>query len=192
MFSRLSSLMMCLAAGTCCMALPLAAEQADRNLPIEIRALDVTIDQVNRTYELRGNATLTQGTMRLVAERMIVKEDDQGNRTAQLYGTTGKPVTFRQKREGSNEFMEGFADRAEFDDASDVLQLFSNARLKNGTDELRGEYIYYNSATEVLKASGQVPGGKPNTSESGQDVYFSLMPRNADRNAAATKPQRNK
>lgn len=192
MSGRLTPLLICFAAGACCMAPPVAAEQADRNLPIEIRALDVTIDQVNRTYELRGNATLTQGTMRLVAERMVVKEDDQGNRTARLYGAAGKPVTFRQKREGSNDFMEGFADRAEFDDASDVLQLFSNARLKNGTDELRGEYIYYNSATEVLKASGQVPGGKTKTDDAGQDVYFSLMPRNADRNTAATKPQRNK
>lgn len=168
------------------------AEQADRNQPIEIRALDVTIDQLNKTYELRGNATLTQGTMRLVAERMVVKEDEQGNRSAQLFGAAGKPVTFRQRREGTNEFMEGFADRAEFDDATDILQLFSNARLKNGTDELRGEYIYYNSATEVLRASGQLPGTKAAPTEAGQDVYFSLMPRTNDKKAGTEKARRDK
>ncbi len=178
--------------GLAVLAAPARAEQADRNLPIEIRALDVTIDQVNRTYELRGNATLTQGTMRLVAERMVVKEDEQGNRSAQLFGSTAKPVTFRQKREGSNEYMEGFADRAEFDDASDVLQLYSNARLKNGSDELRGDYIYYNSATEVLKASGQAPGTKAATGEAAQDVYFSLKPRSSDKKPVTEKPRQDK
>lgn len=163
---------------------PALAEQADRSLPIEIRAVDITIDQNNRTYELRGNATLTQGTMRLVADRMLVKEDSGGNRSAQLFGATGKPVTFRQKREASTDYMEGFADRADFDDATDVLQLFSNARLKNGSDELRGEYIYYNSASEVLKASARIPGGASKSTETSQDVYFSLMPRASPRRPA--------
>jgi lipopolysaccharide export system protein LptA len=167
-------------------ALPAFAEKADRNKQIDIKAQDGTHDQINRTYELRGNATLTQGTMRLVAERMIVKVDEDGNRTAKLYGSPGNPVSFRQKREGFDDYMEGTADRAEFDDATDVLQLYFNASLKNGGDELRGEYIYYNSATEVLRASAAAPDRKDAPAEGKREVHITLMPR--DQGKSAGKP----
>jgi lipopolysaccharide export system protein LptA len=166
---------------------PLAlAEKADRERPIEIKAQEGTLDQINRTYELRGNAVLVQGTMRLTAERMIVKEDANGNRSALLFGSATAPVSFRQKREGFDDYMEGFADRAEFDDATDTLRLLSNARLKNGDDELRGEFIYYNSATEVLKASGAPNAARPGADD-GQtrEVHITLQPRGARDNAGA-------
>jgi lipopolysaccharide export system protein LptA len=67
---------------------------------------------------------------------------------------------FREKREGLNDFMEGAADRAEFDDKANTLKLFNRAKLKNGTDELSGEYIYYNSVTEVIQALGRIPDAK--------------------------------
>ena len=43
------------------------------------------------------------------------------------YGVAyGKPATFRQKRDGRDEYIEGFADRLEYDDArtqaADVLR----------------------------------------------------------------------
>lgn len=164
---------------------PASAEKADRNLPIDIKAQDGVHDQLNRTYELRGNATLVQGTMKLVADRMVVKEDDKGNRTAQLFGSAANPVSFRQKREGFSDYMEGFADRAEFDDAADTLKLFSNARLRNGDDELRGEYIYYNSATEVLRASSVPPDAAASTRpDAPREVHITLQPRSPEKKAS--------
>lgn len=172
---------------------PAGAEKADRHLPIDIKAQDGVHDQLNRTYELRGNATLVQGTMKLVADRMVVKEDDKGNRTAQLFGTTVNPVSFRQKREGFPDYMEGFADRAEFDDAADTLKLFSNARLRNGDDELRGEYIYYNSATEVLRASSVAPDAAGSArANAPKEVHITLQPRSPDKKPAPSGGTGNK
>ena len=134
------------------------AEQADRNKPITIEGDLVTLDQATLVRTLEGNVILVQGTMRLTAERIIVKEDAAGSMTAQAFGTSNKQIAFRQKREGAADFIEGSADRVEFDDQADTLQLFSRARLKSGANELTGEYIYYNSTTEIVKMRDAVPG----------------------------------
>lgn len=135
------------------------AEQADRTKEIDIEADVATVNEKSRTRTLEGNVVLTQGTMRFTAERMVIKESDAGL-TALAFGGPSSQVAFRQKREGVNDFMEGFADRAEFDDQADTIKLLSRARLKSGGDELKGEYIYYNSATEVMQARNAQPDTK--------------------------------
>jgi lipopolysaccharide export system protein LptA len=165
------------------------AEQADRTKPINIEANSATADQTNRVRTLEGNVILVQGTMRLSAARMIVKEDEDGFVTAQIFGGPSAQVAFRQKREGAEDFMEGFADRAEFDDRNDTLKLFSKARLKNGGDELKGEYIFYNSATEVVQARSAIPDGKSTTDQSGGSgrVNFTIQPRVPEAGKSAPK-----
>ena len=48
------------------------AEQADRTKPVEVEADVANVDQSKRTKTLEGNAILTQGTMRLTAERIVI------------------------------------------------------------------------------------------------------------------------
>lgn len=133
------------------------AEKADRNKPIEMTAASGTSDLANNVQTLEGTVVLVQGTMRMTAERMRVKRDAQDRIFAELFGTPAAQITFREKREGFDDFMEGAADRAEFDDRSNTIKLFGRARLKNGGDELAGEYIYYNSVSEVIQALGRIP-----------------------------------
>jgi lipopolysaccharide export system protein LptA len=168
---------------TCSALTPIlaAAEQADRNKPTNIEADVATVDQNNRVRTLEGNVILTQGTMRLAAQKMVVREDEEGYIKAEIFGSAAAQVAFRQKREASDDFMEGFADRAEFDDRADTLKLFSRARLKNGADELKGEYIYYNSATEVVQARNAIPDGKatPDPGAAPNRVNITIQPRAA-------------
>lgn len=146
----------------CLSAVSTHAEQADRTKPIDIVFDVATLDQSKRVRTLEGNVVLTQGTMRFSAERMVIKEDDAGYMSAMAFGGPNSQVAFRQKREGAADFIEGYADRAEFDDQADTLKLVSRARLKSGGDELKGEYIYYNSATEVMQVRNAVPDAKGN------------------------------
>lgn len=167
------------------------AELADRTKPIEIEANVATLDgQNNRLRTLEGNVILTQGTMRLAAERMVVRQDDAGNTSAQVFGGPKGQVAFKQKREGVADFMEGFADRAEFDDQADTLKLFSNARLKSGGDELKGEYIYYNSATEVMQARNALPDAKgaPVSESSSSRVKITIQPKVSEEKSTKTAP----
>ncbi len=139
---------------------PANAEKADRTKPIEINAAIGTSDLANNIQTLEGNVVLVQGTMRITADRMRVVRDAQDHIFAELFANAGGQISFREKREGFSDFMDGTADRAEFDDKANTIKLFSRAKLKNGGDELTGEYIYYNSITEVIQALGRAPDAK--------------------------------
>jgi lipopolysaccharide export system protein LptA len=136
-------------------ALPAAAEKADREKEIVIGADRSVGDDANHTLTLEGNVVVTQGTMRMTAAKVVVREDAQRNK---IYVATGAPVTFRQKRDNVDEYIEGFAQRAEFDERNDMLKLFNNARVKSNLNEITGEYISYDMRSEVANVSGAPPG----------------------------------
>jgi len=139
----------------CCLALPAAAEKADRAKDIHIGAELATADDANRTSTWEGNVVITQGTMRMTAARVVMKEDAQGFRH---YTATGTPVTYREKRDNVDEWVEGFAQRAEFDERSDLLKLFDNARVKSNQNEIAGQYIQYDMNKQVVQVQGAAPG----------------------------------
>lgn len=146
----LSLLLACL-----CLGGPVAlAERADRDKPVNLEADRVDLDDAKKEAIFEGNVTLTQGTLQIKADKVIVKQDADGFQ----YGIAfGKPATFRQKREGFDEYIEGFAERLEYDGKVEKMQMFTNARIQRGADEVRGDYISYNSVTEFFQVIG---GGK--------------------------------
>ena len=140
------------ALGTAC-ALPGAAlaEKSDRNKPVNVEADKLTIDDNKKESVFEGNVTLTQGTLTLKADRIVVKQDAGGFNYGFAYG---KPSYFRQKREGFEEYIEGFADRLEYDGKKDKMQLFTNAEIRKGADEVKGDYISYDAVTEFYQVIG--------------------------------------
>ena len=136
-------------------ALPAAAERGDREKEIVVGADRLTADDANRTSTFEGSVVVTQGTMRMTAGRVVVKEDAQRHK---FYVASGSPVTFRQKRDKVDEWVEGFAERAEFDDRDDVLKLYNHARVKSNQNEITGDFISNDMKREVAEVSGSAPG----------------------------------
>ena len=154
------------------------AERADRDKPIHLEADRATVEDVDQDDTSRisiftGNVVLTQGTMVIRADKVIMKEDDNGFRYATALGDL---VSFRQKRDGLDEFIEGWSRRVEFDNKTDELELFRQARLKRGQDEVKGDYISYNMTSEFF----QVKGSNERGVESGPDsrVRIVIQPKN--------------
>ncbi len=154
------------------------AERADRNKPVYLEADRATVEDVNRKEASRvsiftGNVVLTQGTMRISADKVIMKEDLNGFRYATA---TGALVSFRQKRDGLDEYVEGWSERAEYDSKTDKIELFRQARLKRGSDEVQGDYISYDMTSEFFK----VIGSKERGVEAGPDkrVRITIQPKN--------------
>ncbi len=132
------------------------AERADRDKPIHIEADSATVEDLNRKDENRvsiftGNVKLSQGTLIIQADKVIMKEDAEGFRIATAFGNL---VSFRQKREGLDEYIEAWGKRVEFDNKADKIELFRKARLKRGQDEVEGDYISYNMSSEFFKVNG--------------------------------------
>ena len=134
---------------------PAFAERADREKEIVLVADHWTGDDANKVTTLTGNVVVTQGTMRMTADKLTVKEDAQKNK---VYIASGAPVTFRQKRDKVDEYVDGVAQRAEFDEKTDMLRLFTRAKVKSGSNEIAGDFISYDMAREVAEASGAAPG----------------------------------
>lgn len=145
----------CLACTLLALAVPALAERADREKEIVVTADRTLGDDRSKTLTLEGNVVVTQGTMRITASRVTIREDAQNNK---VYVATGAPVTFRQKRDKVDEYVDGQAQRAEFDEKADVLRLFTRARVKSGANEITGDFISYDMAREVAEASGAAPG----------------------------------
>jgi lipopolysaccharide export system protein LptA len=137
-------------------ALPAHAERADREKQIVIGADRSVGDDANKVITLTGNVVVTQGSMRITAAKMLLREDAKGNKT---YIATGAPVTFRQKRDKVDEWIEGTAQRAEFDDQNDMLRLYNQARVTTSTqNELTGDFISYDMKRELAEVAGAPPG----------------------------------
>jgi lipopolysaccharide export system protein LptA len=155
-----------LAAALALVAAPAAAEKADREKPINIESNRMTADDAKQVAVFEGRVVLTQGTFVLRADRITVRQDKDGNQSGIAIG---KPATFRQKRDGVDEWIEGEALRIEYDVRTDKVELFDRARVLRGQDEVRGNYISYDSRTEFMlvqdardpkSATGPAPGGR--------------------------------
>ena len=127
-------------------AAPAHAEKVDKDRPVQIEADSVRFDDIKKLAVYEGNVMLSQGSFLLLADRIEVWQDDKGFSGGHA---SGKPVRFRQKLEGKNDFAEGYADRIEHDAEKETMRMIGNARLKQVDDDLRGNLIVYNTLTEV-------------------------------------------
>ncbi len=128
-----------------------SAEAADRDKPIDLEADSVKVDDAKQISTYTGNVILTQGTLIIRADKLIVREDNEG---FQHSTSLGNPTTFKQKREGKNEYMEGSAQRIEYDGRMDKVQLYTKAWVKRGEDIVHGDYIMYDANAEYAEVIG--------------------------------------
>ena len=129
------------------------AEKADRDKPINFSAEQpAEVDFDKRVGTLRGNVVITQGTLTIRADRIDFKQNPDNSLSATAYGN---PVSFRQKKDDSDEYFEGYAQKAVYNGQTETLELFDRALLKQGKNEIRSNYVSYNSATSLFKAEGR-------------------------------------
>lgn len=146
------------------------AEKADADKPTNIEADQMSYDDVKQVNTFNGNVLLTRGTLNMKADKLVVTQDAAGYQSAMLYGRPGALASFRQKRDGGpNLWVEGRAERIEYDGKTDMVKLYSNAKLRrlDGaklTDEVSGETISYDSRNEFFSVNNAPSGaGKSGT-----------------------------
>ncbi len=154
------------------------SEKADREKEMDISSKYGLYEGTKETNvkKLEGDVLIERGTMRITAERAIVKDTVEGM-FAELFGKSAGPITFRQKREGENDFVEASADRAEYDDSTGTIKLFSKVRFKSGGDLMESEYMVYNTVSEKMELRNQIPGTKSTAAADEGRVVFKVQPR---------------
>jgi lipopolysaccharide export system protein LptA len=128
------------------------AEQADSTKPTQIEANKMSADDARRMNVFEGNVVVTRGTLVIRADRIVVRQDKDGNQYATA---TGNPVRFRQRQDPKppdkeGVWMEGEARRVELDDKAGKVELFEAARVNRGGDEVIGEYILVDQKSDFF------------------------------------------
>jgi lipopolysaccharide export system protein LptA len=145
------------------------AEKADRTKPMSVTSggdhPDV-VDLKNHSAVFTGNVVITQGTLEIHADRVEVSQDPDGNQLGFAFGSGSKPATFRQKRDGADEYSEGDATKIEYDSAANRVRFVGAAHLRmlKGTvvtDEANAALITYDTASDTVKLTGD--NGSPST-----------------------------
>lgn len=163
-------------AGACLLALtaplawvqPAQAEKADRSKQMVIESdRPSTVDLQRQLGIFSGNVSISQGTMVIRADRVELREMPDGYRTAAAIGSASQRASYRQKRDGVDETVEGEADRIEYDERADRLRFVGRGavrRYRSGVlaDEITGSAIVWDANAELFSVEGGAPtAGNP-------------------------------
>lgn len=168
------------------------AEKADRNQPMNAEADALRYDDARQTSVFTGNVVITKGTIIIRGAQVEVRQDPQGNQFGVVTAGPGALAFFRQKRDGGgDEFIEGQAQRIEYDSKSDTVRFLGNAVMRRFVgprlnDETVGAVITYNGGNDTFS----VEGGQANRSAGNPSgrVRAMLTPVPKDAPPAATVP----
>ena len=141
------------------LAMPAAAEKADRDKPMNAEADALRYDDLKQTSVFTGNVVITKGSTIIRGERVDVRQDAEGYQQATVVAPAGKLAFYRKKRDLVDEYIEGEAELIEYDSRADVVKLTRRAVLRryNGAvlaDETTGSQITYDNVTDVFTVNG--------------------------------------
>lgn len=137
------------------------AEKADRDKPINLEADRVSLDDINKVQVFEGNVMMTQGTMQIRTSKLVVTQDADGFQKCVATGGANGLSRFRQKRDNSNDYFEGEAERIVHDARTEKTEFFVRAWVKSGLDEVKGHYISYDALSEKYLVTNK--GGETKT-----------------------------
>lgn len=144
------------------------AEKADSTKPTNVEANHMEYDDVKQVNTFTGNVVLTRGTILMKANKMVVTQDPSGYQYVTLYAAPGALASFKQKRDGGpDQWIDGQAERIEYDDKAEIMKLFAKARMRRldgtkPTDEVEGEYISYDTRAEFFTVHNTSNGDSKN------------------------------
>ena len=159
------------------LTLPAHAEKADREKPINVEADRISMDDIQKVQVFEGNVIVNQGTMQIRTNKLVVTQDADGFQKGVATGGAKGLAHFRQKREGSEDYIEGEGERIEHDARAEKTEFFVRAWVKSGQDEVKGQYISYDALTEKYLATNGRGESKSATGEAQARVRAIIQPK---------------
>ena len=130
-------------------------------------------DDKNLITTFKGNVVMVRNNLTIKGELLQLKQTENGLSNGHIIGS---PAKSKPKRDLDGEWIEGEANRLDYDERDSMFFLSGNASLKrkkNGEikDEVSGDKLSYSSITDVYKA--ETTPGKTRT-------RMTLMPRKTE------------
>ena len=124
------------------------ALSSDRQQALQIDADNADIDQQHGVSTYRGNVQLTRGSMKLLADEVVVKHNGGA---VHLVTATGSPANYQQRSDKQQE-IRARAQRMEYNIDSGQLLLLKQAELHQDTNVFASERIVYDSINDRVNA----------------------------------------
>lgn len=140
---------------------------SDKDAPVNIEADSGEINQATGTTIYEGDVIITQGSMKLTANKVTIQYQ---NKKPHRLTATGYPAHFEQKPDASKPLVKGKGNKIVYLIHSEELILTDNAELQQGGDSFRSDRIVYDRVKAKLKA-GAAAKGK-------QRVKVTIQPQN--------------
>jgi lipopolysaccharide export system protein LptA len=154
----------------CAGAGPAQALTSDREQPIDLEADSAHIDERTGISVYTGNVKVTQGSTRLLADRLTVERGTDGNHLV----AEGRPATFSQLPDGKPEPVEGRARTIDYHTAREQVILTGAAEVWQAGNRFASERIVYDSAGDIVRGGQASPGAQP-----GERVRITIQPQPA-------------
>ena len=136
---------------------PLAALEGDREQPIQIEANAATFNEKSGTSTYTGNVKVTQGSIRLWSDKLVVYSKN-GEMDKMI--STGQPAKFRQTPSKQKEDIHGKALRMEYYGNKSQLIMLKEAKIWQGKNSTTSERIEYDSLNAIIQAGKKTSGSQ--------------------------------
>ncbi|WP_414165056.1 lipopolysaccharide ABC transporter substrate-binding protein LptA [Superficieibacter sp. BNK-5] len=145
-------------------SLPALAKTGDTDQPIHIESDQQSLDMQGNIVTFTGNVIVTQGTIKLNAEKVVVTRPG-GEKGKEVIDGYGNPATFYQMQDNGKP-VKGRASQMHYELQNDFVVLTGNAFLEQVDSNIKGDKITYLVKEQKMQAF----------SEKGKRVTTVLVP----------------
>lgn len=122
--------------------------QQNSNLPVEVTADNLDVNQADGTAIFTGNVLIGQGEMRLSAPRVLVVYNEDQSRIKRLEATGG--VTLVSGEDAAE------AQQADYNMDNGVIEMQGDVLLVQGPQALTGDRMFVDTRAGTARVSGRV------------------------------------
>lgn len=159
--ARVAIAFACTLLGVLLCALRANALPADRDQPIQIQADWAELDERKGTATYGGDVRMTQGTMLVQAEKLVIHTD--GDKVVKIVadGSGAAPARYQQQPRADQPVIQASAQHITYVTADQRIELRGAAQLTQKNNQFKGALIEYSIARELVTANGaSAPGGR--------------------------------
>ena len=123
---------------------------SDSSKPINIEADHAQLNDSSGITQYKGNAVLTQGTLRIEGDIITFLYNDQKHLTKIV--AQGKLAKYQQLHSLGEEPVNASAQKMEYHAAAEKIYLFGQGQIRQSADEFNGNRIEYDIKRNIVNA----------------------------------------
>ncbi len=125
---------------------------SDSSQPVTLEADKATFNEKTGVTSYSGNVVITQGTIRIEADQLVVNLDQK--RAIKDATATGRPARFQQQLDSRKGLARGEGNQLFYDARAALLTLSGNAHLQQNGTTFHGENLRYSMNKGDIEATG--------------------------------------